>query len=71
MKKRDSHSDGTKAVPIPGTRAGFPVYIPTSTENDTPVHTRLIERRDERYFDFLDRLSSIACTEGLTGLSLR
>ena len=23
------------------------------------------------YFDFLDRLSSTACTEGLTGLSLR
>jgi hypothetical protein len=23
------------------------------------------------YFDFLDRLSSMACTEGLTGLSLR
>jgi hypothetical protein len=23
------------------------------------------------YFDFLDRLSRIACTEGLTGLSLR
>jgi hypothetical protein len=53
----------------PGTAAGLPGYIPTIAESHGP--TRLIEQLDEPYFDFLDRLSSTACTEGLTGLSLR
>jgi hypothetical protein len=45
------------------------LYLPPPPK--AVVSTRLIERLDERYFDFLERLSSIAWTEGLTGLSLR
>ena len=36
-----------------------------------PSVNMLAQRRSPDYFDFLDRLASTACTEGLTALSVR